>query len=441
MPRLATIITTLALLFPLSGCSRTPDPSTRTVIELLHDVPAEATGPFGIAFHYVHVDELLKRPRQDLARAALSLADSENPHLQLVAANAIGLLLPPRHDSGLAPELCQQLEAALIRQLEASSPMVRANAGWELASAWFQGTAESPPAEVMQTVPPLLTDPDPRVRAVVAEILFQLGAMAADAVPLLCRRLAAEPEPSTRFWLAMALSCHGHRAGVSQALVAALDDPERIVRLMAAMSLEEAPTLDAAALARLRRCLDEEQELDMLESCTYTLARHTRDAEPAESLLATALELDSRFAGRARAKWLTSLGLLAARVPRTSVATKARAKITAELASASEDVALAATAAMAGFARATDDVALAQRMAKRLSDSLPALPELDPADEPLEFWPLFDCQSALDALIDLATWPAASIDTAPLRAQLTFWAACDDRGARDWARRRLAELR
>lgn len=441
MPRLATIITTLALLFPLSGCSRTPDPSTRTVIELLHDVPAEATGPFGIAFHYVHVDELLKRPRQDLARAALSLADSENPHLQLVAANAIGLLLPARQDSGLAPELCQQLEAALIRQLEASSPMVRANAGWELASAWFQGTAESPPAEVMQTVPPLLTDRDPRVRAVVAEILFQLGAMAADAVPLLCRRLAAEPEPSTRFWLAMALSCHGHRAGVSQALVAALDDPERIVRLMAAMSLEEAPTLDAAALARLRRCLDEERELDMLESCTYALARHTRDAEAAESLLATALGMESRFAGQERAKWLTSLGLLAARAPRASVATKARAKITAKLASANEDVALAATSAMAGFARATDDAALAQRMAKRLFDSLPELPKVDPADEPLEFWPLFEGQSALDTLIDLATWPAATIDTAPLRAQLTFWAASDDRRARDWARRRLAELR
>ncbi|MBL8735224.1 MAG: hypothetical protein JNL12_02225 [Planctomycetes bacterium] len=44
MPRLATITTALALLFPLSGCSRTPDPSTRTVTELLHDVPAEAVG-------------------------------------------------------------------------------------------------------------------------------------------------------------------------------------------------------------------------------------------------------------------------------------------------------------------------------------------------------------------------------------------------------------
>jgi hypothetical protein len=136
MPRLATI-TTLALLFSLSGCNRAPDPRTLTVTELLRAVPAEATGPPGIAFHYVHGDELLKRPRPDLARAALSLADAEDPHLQLVAANAIGLLLPPRHDSGLAPELCQQLEAALIRQLEASSPMVRANAGWELASAWF----------------------------------------------------------------------------------------------------------------------------------------------------------------------------------------------------------------------------------------------------------------------------------------------------------------
>lgn len=441
MPRLATITTTLALLLPLSGCSRTPDPSTRTVIELLHDVPAEATGPFGIAFHYVHCDELLKRPRPDLARAALSLADSEDPHLQLVAANAIGLLLPARHDSGLAPELCQQLEAALIRQLKASSPMVRANAGWELASAWFQGTADSPPAEVMHAVPPLLADPDPRVRLASATTLHQLGAAAADAAPRLCQRLAEEPEPGTRVCLAMALRSHGHRAGVSQALVTALDDPERNVRLLAAMSLEEASTLDAAAFARLRRCLDEERELDMLESCTYTLARHTRDAEAAESLLATALGMESRFAGQERAKWLTSLGLLAARAPRASVATKARAEITAELASANEDVALAATAAMAGFARATDDAALAQRMAKRLFDSLPELPKLDPADEPLEFWPLFDCQSALDALIDLAAWPAATIDTGPLRAHLTFWAASDDRRARDWAKRRLAELR
>lgn len=271
--------------------------------------------------------------------------------------------------------------------------------------------------------------------------LFQLGATAADAVPLLCQQLAAEPEPGTRVWLALALRGHGHRAGVSQALVAALDDSERNVRCMAAMSLDEAPALDAAALARLRRCLDEERDLDMLESCTHTLARNTRDAEAAESLLATALEMESRFAGQVRAKWLTSLGLLAARAPSSRVATKARAKITVELASASEEVALAATAAMARFARATDDAALAQRMAKRLFDALPELPKLDPADGPLEFWPLFGCQSVLDALLDLAAWPAATIDTAPLRAHLTFWAASDDRRARDWAKRRLAELR
>jgi len=287
----------------------------------------------------------------------------------------------------------------------------------------------------------LLTDPDPRARIAAAMALSQLGATAADAAPRLCQLLAAEPEPGTRFWLVLALGSHGHRAGVSQALVTAMDDPERNVRLLAAMSLEEAPTLDAAALARLRRCLDEERELDMLESCTYALARHTRDAEAAESLLTTALRMEARFSGQARAKWITSLGLLAARAPSSSVATNARKRITADLANASEEVALAATIAMAGLAPATEDPALARRMAKRLLDSLPELPKLDPADEPLEFWPLFEGQSALDALIDLAAWPAATIDTAPLRAHLTFWAASDDRRARDWAKRRLAELR
>lgn len=418
----------IPLLLVTTGCARKPEPSSLSTAELLRAIGERKTDISEYATRLRR--ELDGRPRPEVADFAIGALSSNDPEQQVMAVFTLEGLLKDQ-TRALGSELATRCEAALLRQLEAPTPYVRASAVCALSTVWFQSSSDSPPPELVRALPRLLADDDARTRGLAGVAAMFLPAP--ELAATLCARLGAETDPELRAFLAHTLVHHGAHPGTANALANALQDPSPDVRHAAASSLADLPVLDEPILLRLRPIVASALDGDLVTPLVRALAAHTRGTEAAEPLLATVFGMEAMFVEREQ--WLRCLGLLGGQAPHSAMATRAREVLTAELENSDDHTVEEATAALARIARASEDQELGHRTVTRLLDLLPTYDDPDPSSHS------YDRPPALEALLDLVDWPPAKIDPAPLRARLTHMSTYSDRWTREWAKRRLAALR
>lgn len=378
-------------------------------------------------------EELRRRPQAELLVAAPALLRDQQASRRLASVHVLGVLL---YDESLGRGERSRCQACLADLLQDADALVRSAALCQLAWSWVEDRDLVVPPAAVAAVRELLSVPDVGARYGAAFASHQLSRFIAAEAPAIVAALAVESDAGIRMLLVSAL--RGSRPGdvtVSTALLAALDDPDAMVRGAAADSLGEVGVVEA--VPALQRVITRENEPDHVRrSALRALARLVATEADAEAVLPAALALRTSYEF-GLCQWVYDVGCLACRVPRHQLAADAEAAITAagaaDLLSSGTVAAmrLQLAAARGATSFAADQVQSLQAAVRELRDELAA-------EHP--FLDLTWNATLIEACIDLLRHPTAGVDRAALVLVLDHLEATGSRWDREWAAQQRSRL-